>query len=37
VTANLDTVMYLYRRDEGETTWGRYLKRNDDHKRNIWS
>jgi hypothetical protein len=37
VTANLDTVMYLYRRDESETNWGRYLKRNDDHDKSIWS
>lgn len=34
---NLDTVMYLYRRDEGTSRWGRYLKKNDDHQENIWS
>lgn len=27
----MDTVMYLYRRDAGETHWGSYILRNDDH------
>lgn len=27
---NLDTVMYLYRRDSAEMNWGHYTKRNDD-------
>lgn len=27
---NLDTVMYLYRRDSSEEEWGRYARRNDD-------
>jgi hypothetical protein len=34
---NLDTVMYLYRRDEGATSWGRYVAKNDDHQKNLWS
>ncbi len=34
---NLDTVMYLYRRDPGAETWGSYMKRNDDHEQNVWS
>ncbi len=34
---NLDTVMYLYRRDEGETSWGRYIAKNDDRQKNLWS
>ena len=29
-TPNLDTVLYLYRRDAGTERWGRYLARNDD-------
>lgn len=29
-TANLDTVMYLYRREPGADRWGRYIARNDD-------
>ena len=37
VTPNLDTVMYLYRRDPGATSWGRYIQRNDDFDGNIWS
>jgi hypothetical protein len=28
---NMDTVMYLYRRDAGEMHWGGYIARNDDH------
>ncbi|QED30005.1 hypothetical protein FRD01_22775 [Microvenator marinus] len=36
-TRNLDTVMYLYRRDSSEETWGRYIKKNDDHQGEIWS
>ncbi len=30
VTPNLDTVMYLYRRDPGTSAWGHYIARNDD-------
>jgi len=30
VTPNLDTVMYLYRRDPESGNWGRYIARNDD-------
>lgn len=29
-TANLDTVMYMYRREPGTERWGRYIARNDD-------
>ena len=36
-TPNLDTVMYLYRRDPGASSWGRYVERNDDYDGNIWS
>jgi len=32
-----DTVMYLYRRDPGTSSWGRYLKKNDDYEENLWS
>ncbi|GEM_PF-2987355 len=37
VSRNLDTVMYLYKRDNPMDSWGRYIKKNDDHKGNIWS
>lgn len=37
VSQNLDTVMYLYRRDNAEQSWGRFIEKNDDHKGNIWS
>ena len=37
VTANLDTVMYLYRRSPGDTLWGAYRVRNDDHDGQLWS
>lgn len=37
VSDNLDTVMYLYKRDVGTTAWGRYKKRSDDFEDNIWS
>ena len=37
VTANLDTVMYVYSRKPGEPNWGRYDARNDDFDGNIWS
>ncbi len=37
VSKNLDTVMYLYRRDNPEDSWGRFIKKNDDHEGNIWS
>lgn len=37
VSQNLDTVMYLYHREPGSDSWGRYLKKNDDHDGNIWS
>ncbi len=30
-SGNLDTVMYLYRRDPGQSSWGRFHKKNDDH------
>ena len=30
VTPNLDTVMYLYRKDPESGNWGRYIARNDD-------
>ncbi len=36
-TPNLDTVMYLYRRDPGETRWGRYIERNDDAEDSVGS
>lgn len=36
-TPNLDTVMYLYTREDSSQTWGRYIKKNDDYKGNIWS
>jgi hypothetical protein len=34
---NMDTVMYLYRRDPGATAWGRYVARNDDFEGKMWS
>ncbi len=38
VSTNLDTVMYLYRRNAGSTgSWGPYVAKNDDHGDNIWS
>lgn len=38
VSTNLDTVMYLYRRDAGSTgSWGPYVAKNDDHGDDIWS
>ena len=37
ITSNLDTVMYLYKREAGDTNWGRYISRNDDFEKNIWS
>ncbi len=37
VSANLDTVMYLYYREDDSQRWGRYIKKNDDHQKNIWS
>ena len=37
VTNNLDTVMYLYRRADGASSWGSYIAKNDDHGGNIWS
>ncbi len=36
-TANLDTVMYLYTREDSNQSWGRYIAKNDDHQGNIWS
>jgi hypothetical protein len=35
--ADLDTVMYLYRRDAGETTWGSYIEKNDDFEQSLLS
>lgn len=32
-TPNLDTVMYLYRRDAGQTDWGKHVAKNDDAKK----
>lgn len=37
VSQNLDTVMYLYKRDSEDDSWGSYLKKNDDHAGNIYS
>ena len=37
IADNMDTVMYLYRRDAGETNWGHYQERNDDFEGNMWS
>ena len=37
VSKNLDTVMYLYRRDTPDEAWGRFVQKNDDWKGNIWS
>ena len=37
VSQNLDTVMYLYRRDTPTDTWGSFIEKNDDHAGNIWS
>lgn len=41
VSTNLDTVMYLYRRDVGSTgmfgSFGSYILKNDDHDGQIWS
>lgn len=38
VSKNLDTVMYLYRRDAGSTgSFGSYVAKNDDHDGEIWS
>lgn len=34
---NLDTVMYLYRRDAGAQSWGAYVASNDDSAGNLWS
>lgn len=34
---HIDTVMYLYRRAPGETKWGSYIARNDDHKGSVGS
>lgn len=36
-TGNLDTVAYLYHRQPGATSWGRYIAKNDDHEDNLWS
>lgn len=36
-TANLDTVMYLYRQDSDSGGWGSYIARNDDYQGNVWS
>jgi hypothetical protein len=41
VSTNLDTVMYLYRRDLGSSgmygSFGSYILKNDDHEGEIWS
>ena len=37
IEKNLDTVMYLYRRQPGATSWGRYLRKNDDHDGQLFS
>ena len=34
---NLDTVLYLYKRDSPADSWGHYTKRNDDYLKNLWS
>lgn len=34
---NLDTVMYLYRRDPGAQEWGSNIASNDDHDGQMWS
>jgi len=34
---SLDTVMYLYRREVGSTSWGHFLLKNDDHGDEIFS
>jgi hypothetical protein len=37
VSQNLDTVMYLYRRNNADESWGRFKQKNDDWKGDIWS
>jgi hypothetical protein len=37
VSTNLDTVMYLYRREPGAAGYGAHLVKNDDYKGSIWS
>lgn len=37
ISTNLDTVLYLYKKEEGASSWGRYLAKNDDHKGHLWS
>lgn len=37
VSTNLDTVMYVYRREPGASAWGSYVAKNDDYRGNIWS
>lgn len=37
VSNNLDTVMFLYRRDPGATNWGRNIAKNDDHGNSLGS
>ena len=37
ISDNLDTVMYLYHRDDPADSWGRFEKKNDDHEENLWS
>jgi hypothetical protein len=38
IEKNLDTVMYLYRREVGSTGgWGRFLEKNDDHEGELFS
>ncbi len=36
-TRNLDTVMYLYQRENEDESWGRYIEKNDDHAGNLYS
>ncbi len=37
ISQNLDTVMYVYHREDSDSSWGRYIKKNDDHGKEIWS
>ncbi|MEZ4221973.1 MAG: hypothetical protein R3B13_13655 [Polyangiaceae bacterium] len=34
---SLDTVLYLYRRPHGATSWGKYIAKNDDYGGKVWS
>lgn len=37
VSKNLDTVLYLYYRTDANSSWGKYISKNDDFEGNIWS